>query len=396
MGKGNQFSNLIKYFLMIVLITIYSGCDDSTSPDQGNNDYSNEVELASYPTFGDTRTDFKFRIELEDSSVMIKKIKFDYDSDGEFDDLVYALDETSKANYKSTGEYTVTAKIEFEDGSAVCSTKIYLTDPKGIVDDGNYFFDPSVYTNQMISVTHGVGHRVLLIDLTTYELDYHFEGYGTERFDEMHCSMVSFDGSKLISTNGKDYLFSYYDLETNDTTFIDIPINVDNYPVGQFTWSLDSKSVYCVAENEYNNPDGIKAYNLETKEVTDIYDKGGYICVVPGENDKLAILEKIDDSSSKLIIYNVSTKSIEEEYTNIPFYGPFRKITDTDRIYMDGEMAFYSLSKQKTYYMNFGELGLEHHMYGEADITMDGTEFIIGTYGDERVLYSIELPEFFD
>jgi uncharacterized protein YueI len=45
--------------------------------------------------------------------------------------------------------------------------------------------------------------------------------------------------------------------------------------------------------------------------------------------------------------------------------------------------------------MHFDELDLSKHMYGEADINMDGNKFIIGTWNETRVLYSVILPNFF-
>ena len=73
-------------------------------------------------------------------------------------------------------------------------------------------------------------------------------------------------------------------------------------------------------------------------------------------------------------------------------YDDFNSQMDQE-IYFDGELAVYSLSKQKTYYMQFEELNLSNHMYGEADINMAGNIFIIGTWGETRSLYRIMLPE---
>ena len=42
--------------------------------------------------------------------------------------------------------------------------------------------------------------------------------------------------------------------------------------------------------------------------------------------------------------------------------------------------------------MQFEELNLENHMYGEADINMDGDRFIIGTWNENPALYEIVLP----
>ena len=70
-------------------------------------------------------------------------------------------------------------------------------------------------------------------------------------------------------------------------------------------------------------------------------------------------------------------------------------LLDEDRVYFDGELAFYSLSREKIYYMHFDELDLAGHEYGEADISMEGNKFIIATWRKTRGLYSILLPNFF-
>nr|MDA3861605.1 hypothetical protein [Melioribacteraceae bacterium] len=189
--------------------------------------------------------------------------------------------------------------------------------------------------------------------------------------------------------------FCYYDFTKSDTTLTDVPMRVGSYPIGEITWSLDSKSIYYVSVSEVYVKNGIKSFNIESNETTTIHDRGEYVCFVPEKNVKLAILEKVGDSKSKLIIYNLVSKSIEREYTDIPFFAPFRMLKDNDRVYFDGELAFYSLSKQKVYYMHFDELDLSKHMYGEADINMDGNKFIIGTWNETRVLYSVILPNFF-
>jgi hypothetical protein len=183
----------------------------------------------------------------------------------------------------------------------------------------------------------------------------------------MHCTIPSFDGNKMLFDNGINYNFCYYDFAKNDGKIIDIPIALPIYPIGQITWSLDNESIYYISvDNDYHE-NGVKSYNLLSNDIKDVYSSGSHICIVPDHEDKLAILEKVNESSSKLLIYNTATNSIEKEYSNIPFNGPFRMIKDTDRIYLDGKLAFYSLSKEILYYMEFEELDLQHHMYGEAD-----------------------------
>ena len=247
----------------------------------------------------------------------------------------------------------------------------------------------------MISVTHGPYHTAQLIDLNTFDMNCYFCDFTSDRFYEMHYSIPSFDGTKIIFDNGIKYRFCYYDFTKNEEVLTDIPIQTDYYSIGKLTWSLDNKSVYYVAVDNDYKLDGIKSCNLETDEIKLVYDKGSYICVVPNQPDKLAILEYIDNSKSKLIIYNLSSNTIDVEYEDIPFYAPFRMLSDNDRIYFDGELAFYSLKRKKTFHMKFEEIDLSDHTEGEADINMGGNKFVITTWGERRALYIITLPNFF-
>jgi len=395
----------ITIILSVVISILFLGCaDDSLSP---RNDpptdpniyedliFSDKIELSNYPTFGSTLTDFKFNVVIKDTSLKISNIKYDFTFNQKYDTTLTSQD-TLITQFKLFGYNTVIASVELEDNSVLsCSTLIWLTETKIISSNGNFYYEPNIYNGKMISVTNGQGHQAQLIDLNTFQMDCYFCGFESDKFLEMHISIPSFDGSKILFDNGTDYNFCYYDFVKNDSTVTDIPIDVKRYPLGQLTWSLDSKSIYYVSVNENYVNSGIKAYSFESNNITPLYDNGNYICVIPGQKDKLAILEKVNDTSSKLIIYNLATKSIEKEYSNIPFFAPFRMLVDSDRIYFDGELAFYSLSKAKTYYMQFDELDLSRHMLGEADINMDGNNFILGTWGEDRTLYSIILPNFF-
>ena len=211
----------------------------------------------------------------------------------------------------------------------------------------------------------------------------------------MHVSILSFDGNKLIFDNGINYDFCYYDLEKSDSTVIDLPFKIASYPIGQITWSLDDQSVYFISVDNNYNENGVSAYNIDSNKFTKLYDNGNYICVIPDEQNKLAILERVTDSTSKLIILNTDTKIVEREYLDIPFNKPFRMLKGNDRIYIDGELAFYSLLRKKTYYMDFSEMDLTQHAIGEADINMDGNRFIIGTWKGVRSLYYVSLPNNF-
>jgi len=399
-------NSILSTLILLVLVSIlFFGCADETVsppsvPPTDPNIYdslvfSDKIELSNYPTFGSTKTDFKFNVVIKDTSLKISNIKYDFTFDQKYDTTLTVQD-TLSTQFKLFGYNTVIASVELEDNSVIsCSTLIWLTETKIISSNGSFYYEPNIYNGKMISVTNGPGHQAQLIDLNTFQMDCYFCGFGSDKFLEMHISIPSFDGNKLLFDNGTDYSFCYYDFVKNDSTVSDIPVDVRRYPPGQITWSLDSKSIYCVSVNDSYENNGIKAYSFESNNITPLYDSGDYICVIPGQKEKLAILERTVGSKSKLIIYNIASKSIEKEYTDIPFFAPFRMLEDTDRIYFDGELAFYSLSREKIYYMQFGELNLSRHMYGEADINMDGNNFILGTWGEDRTLYSIILPNFF-
>lgn len=357
--------------------------------------FSDKLELFSYPNFGSIHTKFKFNIRLKDSSISLNNVRYDYTFNKEYDTTATIWD-TVKTKFSLFGYNTVIASIELEDKSVIsCSTKIWVTEPKKIFSDGGALFEPNFYNGHTISLTHGSHHRVQFIDIATLEIDEcYFCGFNSSRFDEMHYSVLSFDGNKLMFDNGIKYYFCYYDLEKNDSITVDLPINIPRQPTGQITWSLDNNSVYYVALENYQLS-GIKSYNLITKEISDIYSKGDFICIVPDQPDKLAILEKTSDSTSNLIIYNIFAKLVENVFEDIPFYAPFRMLRDKDRIYFDGELAFYSLSKRNIYYLQFDELNLSNHTIGEADINMDGNKIIIGTWQGDRTLYYVTLPNYF-
>lgn len=46
--------------------------------------------------------------------------------------------------------------------------------------------------------------------------------------------------------------------------------------------------------------------------------------------------------------------------------------------------------------MDCDEFDLTQHMLGEADITLDGENFIIGLFTGDRGLYKISLPTTFE
>jgi len=384
---------------VIVSIMLFGCAETSLPPEVTRTDpnkyeelvFSEKIELSNYPTFGSTVTDFKFNVVLNDTSLKISSIKYDLTFDQNYDTTLAAQD-TLITQFNFFGYNTVIASVKLEDNSVLsCSTLIWLTDPKELSSNPGYvFYEPNIYNGKMISVTHGTRHQVQLLDYNTFQMDCYFCGFESDKFNEMHVSIPSFDGSKILFNNGTNYEFCYYDFVKDDSTTTDVPIDVGGYPIGEITWSLDSKSIYYLSMNG-----GIKAYSLESNEITDLYPSGDFICVVPGQEDKLAILEKVNYPISKLIIYNIATKSIEKEYSDIPLFAPFRMLLDEDRVYFDGELAFYSLSREKICYMHFDELDLAGHQYGEADINMEGNKFIIATWINTRGLYSIILPNFF-
>lgn len=405
MDKGNVLLySITKIFILLVLALLLSCTEETVSPEITQQKetsiyedlvFSDKIELFNFPTFGSINTNFNFDVILKDSSLKVSTIKYDFTYDHDYDTSVTTFD-TISTQFKLFGYNTIIASVELEDQSVLsCSTIVWLTEPKIISSNNNVYYEPNIYNGQMISVTHGVGHTAQLIDIISLKMDCYFCGYSSDSFIEMHTSIPSFDGNKLLFDNGTNYDFCYYDFEKNDSTITDIPIKLSSYPIGQITWSLNSESIYYVSVDDSYQTNGIKQYNLESNQITNLYGNGNYICVIPDQNEKLAILEKTNDSHSKLIIYNTESKTIDKEYNNIPFYAPFRMLRDSDRIYFDGELAFFSLSRKKIFHMHFEELDLLRHMYGEADINMDGNKFIIGTWNDNRALYSIALPNYF-
>lgn len=399
-------TNYIHSIIPLLLIFVITTCTDNSVPNQPEditpeNDYenlifSNKVELSNYPDFG---SEFNFIIKLNDTTLKISKIKYDFDDDNKYDTTLTKNDTITKS-FTNLGYNKTIASVYLDDKTVLsCSTTVWFTIPQVILSDGNVTFEPNIYNGKMLSITHGFGHQALLLDITSFTVNNIFSGFTSESFKEMHNTIPSFDGTKLLFDNGGYlegiyYGYGYYDLLKNDSTITIVPISPPGYPVGQIIWSLDSESIFYVdGENDYGN--GVKTYNIETGEHNNIYDSGEYICVVPGDNEKLAILEKIDENNSKLIIFNTETKTIENEYSNIPFHAPFRLLEDKDRVYFDGELSIYKLSTGEIYRMDFSELDLSEHMYGEADISMDGSTFIISTFHGVRALYKVILPKYF-
>ena len=342
----------IKVNLLFIFI-INFGCseilippdiDQNESNKYDNLNFSNKIQVFSFPTFGSFKTTFSFNLVINDNSLKIKKVKYDFTNDYNYDTSLTTLD-TAKIKFTDYGYNKIISSVFLENDSVIsCSTDVWLTEPKIISSDGGVYFEPNIYNGNFISVTHGNRHQAQFIDLNTYKMECFFCGFPSDVFSEMHVSIPSFDGKKILFDNGQDFRFCYYDLEINDTTRIDIPLNVSYYPIGQITWSLDNKNIYGVEYDENHQLNGIKSYNIETNEISSVYVKGDYICVIPGQVEKLAILEKVDISQSKLIIFNVVTKTIEREYHNIPFNAPFRMLRNSDRVYFDGELAVYSLN----------------------------------------------------
>ena len=378
-----------KYYLPIIVIIIvtYSCREQSTDPIKIEEKADIKIQLITYPTIGSPQTEFKINLIISGTSLRVREVKYDLNDDQKYDTLTRAMD-TLKTTFKNVGLNKITATVFFENGSQSCSTNIWTTEPQLLLSDGNPFYEPNIYNGNVISVTHGRNHQVLFVDPITFKQNYFFEGLTTKEFIEMHCSVPSFDGKKILYDNGVLYRFCYYDMDKNDKKIIDIPLKLPGYPIAQVIWSLDSKIIYGVETNI------VKSFNLETNQINTIYNKGKYICVIPDQKDKLAILDSISVSQSKLIIFNLLTKAIEKEYEDIPFNAPFRMLKNNDRLYFDGKLAFYSLSEKKAYYMKFDELNLKDHMLGEADINIDGDKFILTTFIGFRAMYQINLPKF--
>ena len=391
-----------KISLIFILLIINFGCSEKliTPTIEESNQYDNlkfsdKIQLISYPTFGSFKMTFKIDLLIVDASLKIKKIKYDFTNDNNYDTSLITLD-TIKTKFSNYGYNKIIASVFLENDSVLsCSTDVWLTEPRIISSDGNLYFEPNIYNGNFISVTHGNGHQAQFIDLETYALNCFFCGFPSDKFLEMHISIPSFDGKKLLFDNGTNYRFCYYDLEKNDTTTLDVLLNVSSYPIGQISWSLDSKNIYAIVYDGNNQLYNVNSYNIETQEIKSIYEGGEYICVIPDQSDKIAILERVSGNESKLIIYNLATNIIEKEYADIPFSAPFRMLRNSDRVYFDGKLALYSLTSKRIYTMQFDELNLKEHMYGEADINMNGDRFIIGTWNDNRALYEIILPRYF-
>lgn len=387
--------------LFLSILILISACKDNAVtpiplPDPNDTDtydkltISDKIQLITSPTFASRITDFKIYISLVDKTLKVKSIKYDFNNDKKYD-ITKTLSDTVKNKFQFLGYNKIIATIILEDNITLsCSTNIWISDPELILSDGFFFFEPSVYNGNFLSVTHGPRHQIQFIDLNTHVVNQFFSGFSSTKFDEMHCSIPDFDGRKILFDNGTHYMFCNFNFA--DSSIVDVPIYIPNYPIGQITWSLDNQFIYFVSRNY----DGIKSYNLNTKEIKSIFNKGNYICVIPDRSNKLAILEKLSVTESKLIIFNLESGSIEKEYPNIPFNSPFRMLRNGDRIYLDGQLAFYSLTKQKVYKLDYGEFDLSQHMYGEADITMDGDKFIIGLFTGDRGLYKISLPATFE
>jgi hypothetical protein len=391
----------IKFFLLILLLlTFFISCvDDPVVPPIPGEDsefyesliISGKIEMETFPTIGSFRTTFRINLVSKDPSLKVKKVQYDFSNDQKYDTTL-TLQDSAKVRFIKFGYNKIVSSVYLEDNSVLsCSTYVWLTEPTVILANGFFFFEPNIYNGNFISVTFGPTHQAQFININTYNLDCFFCGYPSPKFDEMHISIPSFDGKKLLFDNGLRYRFCYYDLGKNDSTTVGIPLEVAPYPVGQITWSWDNKKIYGVKSQNFNLQ-GINSFDIGTNQLSTVYYKGDYICVVPNENDKLAILEKVNDLHSRLIIYNLSTNSIQLQYDSIPFVSPFRFLRNQDIVYFDGELALYSLSKKKTYFMQFDELNLSQHMYGEADIDMDGKKFVISTWYGNRALYMIQLP----
>lgn len=400
----NHFLKIKSLLLVISLVIFLISCVDDPVippiPEEDSEGYENliisdKLEIVTFPAIGSFNTTFRINLIIKDPSLKLKKIRYDFSDDQKYDTTLTTQD-TAKVKFVKFGYNKIVASVYLEDNSVLsCSTYVWLTEPKVILADGFFFYEPNIYNGNFISITHGPDHQAQFIDLSTYNLQCFFCGYPSPKFQEMHISIPSFDGKKLLFDNGSSYKFCYYDLEKNDSTTVDVPLELATYPIGQITWSLDNKKIYGVKSQNYSLQ-GINSFDIEMNLISTVYTKGDYICVVPDENDKLAILEKVNDSQSRLIIYNLTTSSIQLMYDSIPFVSPFRLLRNKDMVYFDGELALYSLSKKKIYHMRFDELDLSEHMYGEADIDIDGKKFIIGTWIGYRALYIIQLPGDYD
>lgn len=394
-------SPILFTFLLIFLISCVDDPVIPTIPEEDSGRYENltisdKLEIETFPAIGSFKTTFHINLVCKDSSLNLKKIRYDFSDDQKYDTTL-TLQDTAKVKLVKFGYNKIVASVYLDDNSVLsCSTYVWLIEPELIFSDQSIFFEPNIYNGNFISVTHGPYHQAQFINISTYKLDSFFFGYPSPKFQEMHVPIPSFDGKKLLFDNGSNYRFCYYDLVKNDSTTVDIPLELASYPIGKLTWSLDNKKIYGVKNSIQP---GINSFDIETNQVSSVYDKGNYkdyICVVPDENDKLAILQKVSESQSRLIIYNLTTNSIQLQYDSIPFVAPFRLLRNKDMVYFDGELALYSLSKKKIYYMQFDEFDLSQHIDGEADIDMDGKKFVLSTYIPSRALYMIKLPGDYD
>ena len=394
--------------ILFISFLLLSACSD----DEINivdNPLEDEIDLYQYEfylqpskDFGSTKTKFDFLIKEKTDvypSLDSSTIKFDFDNDGIYE-IGSNLFSLSTVLFNSANIYNIKANIMVGERSFNCSAKVIVVEPIVLMESTEaYIFEPHIFNSKKISFTsaaNGIGHHgIQIMNLDGSNVHCLFCDVGSINYHEQHCSLISFDESKLIFNN--QGTLRYYDLIANDGTIKDL-FKPGYYEVGKVCWGSNSDKFYFINDSKY----GINYLSTDDFSIHSFANLGEFVCSIPSKN-QLAVLTHTNPDlrdnldtlrTCNLHVYDETTSIEVAVYNNIPGYGPFRIIDNGTKLFFEKPMMIYNLETQKEWYIDFDELDLSTHSIGESDISSNGKQLIFSLFNNDnnRSLYSVDIP----
>lgn len=358
--------------------------------------------MNSYPEIGGLFTQFNFTIadsEGKKIDSLIYKIQLDLNNDGIYESNYFDVNNV-KAGFTSTGKKKVNGKVLIGKSEFPFSSDVIVTELINILPGQNRaIFEPHIYNSKKIIITWGGynvgGHALHMLDINgSYEGCIFCSQVGIN-IDEMHCSQLSFDGKKIFWDRGTKLY--YYNFDTN-LDYAPLMYSTGYYEPGKICWSLDSKKVFAV------DTDGLGINSIDVNNnfnIDKITDFGKFVCIVPGNEDLIAIMEAANAISSDSIkmsnlkFFSLSQGKTIKEYNDIKGFNSFRVIDNGTKIFIEDPFLIYDLITQKYYNIVFDEVDLSRHMEGESDITIKGDKIIFSIFNQDQSkqnLYMFNIP----
>lgn len=376
------------YALILAIIFSITFCTDSpTEPIKNDTqeivdaNLSNlfEVKEADGIDIGSIQTNFKFKIrakDFNDSQILSNRtVKWDFDSDGEFDTEWLKVDSVASKIFQLTGKQQITAKILFDDNkTAICSTIVYSQPSLNLMQgDSSHFVHEMCFSfdeEKIFFVWGGWPHNIYSMNNNGGNIE-NITG-NLEQNGCRHYVTASPDGKYI--TYSYDYNTKILDLESGLESIL---INKFYLGTNKFT---DYGNYFMANDSAFDKINfidiktGIKSFSIEDAR---------YASNIPNENKIAYLVFDADYKSSpvytniELILYDLSEDKIIKTYSDFPLVGEFQMIQGSKAVYFTELHLLYFLESGNRYKINPKEYEVFDHW--PSAISKDGSSILLST-----------------